>query len=304
MTMTTDKTKMKFRAHDTFYIRKGWLSKGLKNVKQNSEVFISKEVNPMDVLGLGSNMVKALRYWLQATGLTEEPNYGKRFQNLTTLGHLIYKNDKYLEETGTLQLLQYKLVSNYENATSFYFFFNDFNMSEFSRDDFVLQLQKHIKINSSDDVAIRSLNDDFTCIINTYIPKYKTNPTRVSPENNIECPLSELGLVEILNRSKKTYRKATPSAENLNPWIILGVIVDQANGRKEISLNELLNTPCNIGRVFNLDSITMLDVLYRIEKMGEIRINRTAGLDVINILSTRDFNSCVESYYSSIEIGE
>lgn len=302
--MDIDKSKMKFRAHDTFYIRKGWLSKGLKNVNQNGDVFISKEVNPMDVLGLGSNMVKALRYWLQATGLTEEPNYGKRVQSLTNMGQIIYANDKYLEETGTLLLLQYKLASNYENATSFYFFFNDFNMSEFSRDDFVIQLQNHIKINSSDDVAIRSLNDDFTCIMNTYIPKYKSSPTRVSPENNIECPLSELGLIEILNRSKKTFRKATPTADILNPWIVLAVIVDQAKGQREISLNELLNAPCNIGKVFNMDSITMLDALYRIEKMGEIKINRTAGLDVINILSSRDFNSCVESYYSSLIIGE
>ena len=302
--MDIDKSKMKFRAHDTFYVRKGWLSKGLKNVNQNGDVFISKEVNPMDVLGLGSNMVKALRYWLQATGLTEEPNYGKRVQSLTNMGQIIYANDKYLEETGTLLLLQYKLASNYENATSFYFFFNDFNMSEFSRDDFVIQLQNHIKINSPDDVAIRSLNDDFTCIMNTYIPKYKSSPTRVSPENNIECPLSELGLIEILNRSKKTFRKATPTADILNPWIVLAVIVDQAKGQREISLNELLNAPCNIGKVFNMDSITMLDALYRIEKMGEIKINRTAGLDVINILSSRDFNSCVESYYSSLIIGE
>ena len=302
--MGIDKSKMKFRAHDTFYIRKGWLSKGLKNVDRNGEVFISKEDNPMDVLGLGSNMVKALRYWLQATGLTEEPNYGKRVQSLTTMGQIIYANDKYLEETGTLLLLQYKLASNYENATSFHFFFNDFNMSEFSRDDFVIQLQNHIKINSSDDVAIRSLNDDFTCIMNTYIPKYKSSPTRVSPENNIECPLSELGLIEILNRSKKTFRKATPTADILNPWIILAVIVDQAKGQREISLNELLNAPCNIGKIFNMDSITMLDALYRIEKMGEIKINRTAGLDVINILSSRDFNSCIESYYSSLIIGE
>ena len=302
--MDIDKSKMKFRAHDTFYIRKGWLSKGLKNVNQNGDVFISKEVNPMDVLGLGSNMVKALRYWLQATGLTEEPNYGKRVQSLTNMGQIIYANDKYLEETGTLLLLQYKLASNYENATSFYFFFNDFNMSEFSRDDFVIQLQNHIKINSSDDVAIRSLNDDFTCIMNTYIPKYKSSPTRVSPENNIECPLSELGLIEILNRSKKTFRKATPTADILNPWIVLAVIVDQAKGQREISLNELLNAPCNIGKVFNMDSITMLDALYRIEKMGEIKMNRTAGVDVINILSSRDFNSCVESYYSSLIIGE
>ena len=51
---------MKFRAHDTFFIRKGWLSKGMKCVNARGDVFVSKDENPMDVLGIGANMVKAL----------------------------------------------------------------------------------------------------------------------------------------------------------------------------------------------------------------------------------------------------
>ena len=53
---------MKFRAHETFFIRKGWLSKGMKHVQNRPDVFVSKKENPMDVLGIGSNMVKSLRY--------------------------------------------------------------------------------------------------------------------------------------------------------------------------------------------------------------------------------------------------
>ena len=63
---------MKFRAHDTFFIRKGWLSKGMERVVAKEDLFVDKNENPMDVLGIGSNMVKALRYWLQAVGLTKE----------------------------------------------------------------------------------------------------------------------------------------------------------------------------------------------------------------------------------------
>ena len=53
---------MKFRAHDTFFIRKGWLSKGMRCVAKKPDVFIAHDENPMDVLGIGANMVKALRY--------------------------------------------------------------------------------------------------------------------------------------------------------------------------------------------------------------------------------------------------
>ncbi len=293
---------MKFRAHDTFFIRKGWLSKGMRCVIQKQDVFIARDENPMDILGIGANMVKALRYWLQVVGLTSEPNKGKRIQKLTDLGKLIHKYDTYIEELGTLCLLQYQLASQKEEATAWYFFFNEFSMSEFSREDFVGALQKYVKMTSSDtDYALRSLNDDFQCIINTYLPRYKSNPTKVSPESNIDCPFGELGLVDIHNKRKKTYKKSIPSSSVLNPYVIFSVIIDNAKERKEIGLNELLFAPCNIGKVFNLDSITMLDILHKIERLGLIQINRTAGLDVILIKNELTFLDCVELYYASID---
>lgn len=292
---------MKFRAHDTFFIRKGWLSKGMKYVNIKGDIFISKTENPMDVFGIGANMVKALRYWLQAVGLTKEPSTGRKIQHLTDFGKKVFDNDRFIEESGTLYLLQYELACNQEDATAWYFFFNEFNMSEFSRDDFVAALQRYIKmIDPSEDVAIRSLNDDFTCIVNTYVPRFKTNPSRVNPESNIDCPLGELGLVDILSKEKKTYRKAIPMTSTINPWVALAVIQHQAQDKTEISLNELLTAPKNIGRVFNLDAITMLDILYKIEQLGEIKINRTAGLDVININRKRTFEECVDYYYASL----
>ena len=292
---------MKFRAHDTFFIRKGWLSKGMKFVHSKPDVFVAKDENPMDVLGIGANMVKALRYWLQAVGLTEEPNSGKRVQTFTPLGQSVFTNDRYIEELGTLYLLHYRLSSNKTDATAWYYFFNEFTMSEFSRDDFVEFLQRRIRMEDSDAaVAIRSLNDDFSCIINTYLPRYKTSPNRVAPESNIDCPFGELGLIDILSKEKKTYRKAIPVASTISPWVALAIIVDQAGESKEISLNELLTAPCNIGKTLNLDAISMLDVLYQIERIGKIKINRTAGLDVIHILEGLTFQDCVDAYYQSI----
>ena len=295
---------MKFRAHDTFFIRKGWLSKGMKYVEQSQDVFISKEDNPMDVLGIGANMVKALRYWLQAVGLTEEPNKGKRVQSFTVLGKSIFENDRYIEELGTLYLLHYKLATNKEEATAWYYFFNEFSMSEFSKEDFVTALHNYIAMSGESEdkgnKAIRSLSDDFACIINTYLSRYKLHQNKIAPENNIDCPLGELGLLDILNREKRTYKKSVPAVSTFDPWVVLAVIVDKAGERSEIGLNELLMAPCNIGRVFNLDAITMLELLRKVEKTGEIKIIRTAGLDIIRINEQRTFQECVDVYYGRI----
>ena len=291
---------MKFRAHETFFIRKGWLSKGMKAIKNDPNVFISKERNPMDTLGIGSNMVKSMRFWLQAVGITEELRKGKRSQIFTPLGEKIYQHDRYIEEVGTLYLLQYRLASQDELATAWYFFFNIFNITEFTKDDFVSALNGYA-IDGGEDAALRSLTDDFNCIIGTYVPRYKTNPGKVSAENNIDCPLGELGLIDIVDKTKKIYRKVTPLAESIDPWIILAVIMDQAGNTTEVGLNELLTSAKNIGKVFNLDVITMIDVLHEAEKTGAIKIIRTAGLDIIRIEQKYTFDECVDNYYESIE---
>lgn len=296
---------MKFRAHDTFFIRKGWLSKGMERVVGKPDLFVDKEENPMDILGIGANMVKALRYWLQAVGLTSEPVSGRRIQALTDFGQRVYAHDRYIEELGTLYLLQYQLAKQKEEATAWYFFFNIFNMSEFTKEEFVQEMQNYILMSDEDgSVALRSLNDDFACIINTYLPRYKTNPDKISPENNIDCPFGELGIVDIANKKRKTFKKSIPAAKTFNPWVVLSVIEDQADGREEIGLNELLTSPCNIGKVFNLDAITMLDILHDIENIGMLKIIRTAGLDVIHLSKRMTFIECVDHYYESISEGE
>lgn len=247
-------------------------------------------------------MVKALRYWLQAVGLTQEPINGKRAQSFTDFGELVYTYDPYLEDTGTLWLLQYRLASNENEATAWYFFFNEFSMREFTRDNFVTALKNYIAMqDDATEIATRSLEDDFQCIIGTYLPRHRDDDKKISPENNIVCPFNELGLVDILNKRQKIFRKSIPLAGSLNPWIVLAVIVDNAAGRKEITLAELLRSPRNIGRVFNLDSIAMLNALYDVERLGLIKISRTAGMDVVLIRRELTFLECVKNFYVSID---
>jgi len=291
---------MKFRAHDTFFIRKGWLYKGMKNVVADPTVFMGVNGNPMDILGIGANMVKALRYWLQAVGLTSEPlEKGRRVQKLTPLGKVIFECDKYIEEMGTLWLLHYQLASNADDATAWYYFFNEFKLSEFTRDDFVVQLNNYIRMNENE-VSERSLDDDFNCIVNTYVPRIKSNPAKVHPESNIDCPLGELGLIDIVSKKNRLYKKCTPKKDTLHPLILLAVILDNANGEKEIKISAIQNDKTNAGKIFNLDIITLVNLLNKLELLGHIKVIRTAGLDVIKIEGDMDYIGCVREYYRAI----
>jgi hypothetical protein len=300
---------VKFRAHETFFIRRGWLSKGIKNVIRDPTVFINRDSNPMDTLGIGANMVKALRYWLQAVGLTKEQQAGKHTQMLTILGKVINENDPYIEELGTLWLLHYQLATNKKEATAWYFFFNEFRPTEFTREDFLTQAENYLR-DLGETVAERSIEDDYNCIINTYIPRIKLNPKKFDPEDNIDCPLGELGLIDIVNKKDKVYRKSTPKKDTFPPLIMLAVILDQyeqtnhdwqhCKKKREVRISEIQTNVCNVGKVFNLDIISLTGLLYKLELLGFIKVVRTAGLDVIRIDTDFDYHECIDEYYRSI----
>ncbi len=299
---------MKYRGHETFSIRKNWLAKGIQSVAENPSIFTDKTQNPMDALGIGRNMVLSLRYWLKAVGLTEEKrnSESKKTETIfTEFGKIVAENDKLCEEAGTLWLLHYFLATNFENATSWYFFFNEFNLSEFSKDDFMLALQNFARINGGQ-TALRSLEDDFECITNTYISRFKTS-SEIDPEDNIECPFTELGLLDFVDKNKKLYRKIIPPKQNIPPLIFLAVLYREVpkivrnDNTFELPLSTVQNEKCFPGKIFNLDTITLMDILSELENKNLVKVVRTAGLDVVQISTEKNFLSCVNDYYAELK---
>ena len=98
-------SNLKFSGHDTFHCRQQWLLKGIELI-DNEELngFHDLEGAILN-LGVGKNMVLSIQYWLRAFGLIDEE------KNLTKIAELIFSEkkgyDRYLEDEGTLWLLQY-----------------------------------------------------------------------------------------------------------------------------------------------------------------------------------------------------
>ena len=302
--------KMKFKAHQTFAIRKGWLGKGLRGVRDVSPTLLmpSSSREAMDELGLGANQVVALRYWLQTLGLIERVRRNRE-HTLTNIGNLILENDPYTDEVGTLWALHCNLVSAQADAASWFFFFNEFKMNVFGKDDFTHAIERYIfSNNEKTKVALTSLESDFNCILNTYIPHNRISGKVISPESVIDCPLGELGLLDVDDSSRKTYRKKPANPSTLPALFLLYAICptsnQMANGfeaAREIRLDTLLDGPCMPGRVFNLDSVALLNKLYELESDGLVRINRTAGLDVVRLVDPKlTKEECLTNYYRMI----
>lgn len=310
MTTVDAKIKPKWRAHETFFIRKGWLSKGMQAVADKDDIFVDRSVNQMDELGIGSNMVKSLRYWLQATGVTSEApdknRRGKRVQTLTDLGQLVFDHDLFLEDIGTLWVLHYELVNKKEFVPSWYFIFNELKMKSFTQDDFVRLIDNYsINVLGAEKApAARLSTDDFNCILGTYISKGSLQVARVSPESNIDCPFGELELLGVDSLKDKTYRKKPASLNLLPDYVVLYAILRYREAKRSdgsaLSLEELLNAPASPGKAFNLDTFLMLEVLRRLEGRGLLRVVRTAGLDEVRLESDMTPIECLSEHYKEV----
>ena len=64
----TEKNKYRFKGHESFILREGWLNKGLFEIEKDAKVF--SENYGADELGVGPNMAKSIRYWLKTMNLT------------------------------------------------------------------------------------------------------------------------------------------------------------------------------------------------------------------------------------------
>ena len=136
--------KIKMKGHESFSIREGWLTKGLFEVASNPKVFSEKDQT--DIFGIGTNMVKSLKYWLQATKLIEESK--KNEYKLSDLGRLIFDNDKYFEKKLTLYLIHLNLVMNTDNAFIWNIFFNKCHFKSFSKKDLFEQISELLEVDN------------------------------------------------------------------------------------------------------------------------------------------------------------
>lgn len=299
---------MYFAKHETFYIRDGWLLKGIQALQEDPNIFLADDA--MERLGLGKNMVRALRYWMQATGLTVETFSDRtKAQELTPFGELVYRHDRYQERDGTLWLLHYALISTAEFATTWYWFFNLYAPVDFTRRDFLDRLAGWTNTKADEigkAISPRSLEKDFDCLIRTYLVSDKNR----SPEDSLESPLVDLGLLsvtELADEDKgriKRYRLEQGNPHSISPLIFLHVLLDrqeknQRSGR-QVELSLALREVANVGRVFNIGYVALEQMLMRLEDRYpdyKVILDRAGGLDILTLPDVSALQ-VLEAYYT------
>jgi hypothetical protein len=166
--MKLNQKKATFGRHETFPLRYGWLTKGFDAAKQSPDIFTQPE-KAMVVLGVGRNMVNAIQYWLQVTGIV---TFSEGEATLTSLGEALVgdEGDPYLEDEATLWIIHWLIASNAESATGFYWFFNRFAMPRFQDQEPLQSLSEFVEHELKARRAQSTLKSDISTLLRMYAP--------------------------------------------------------------------------------------------------------------------------------------
>ncbi len=295
-----------FSGHETFPFRYPWLKKGVDAVRDDGDVF--QRDNAITTLGVGKNMVRAIRHWCLATGLIGEVEFMGRGGSLTpsTLGEKVLGDrglDPYLEDPATLWLVHWQIASNQARATTWHWTFSHFHETEFTRELLASALLKWTQTLtvSGKKVAESSVRRDVEVFLRTYVASRRGRESLA--EDSLDCPLVELGLIR-LAADGQTYHFQRGPQEGLPDGILLYATLcfwrDVANASQTLSLHDLSRQPGSPGRLFKIDESSLIERCEQFERWtnGDIAYHETAGLRQLYRKSTLDPLEILEEAYA------
>lgn len=286
--MAEKTNKIRLQGHEKFFLRDGWLNKGITIIEDNPKVFLGKD-GP-DVFGIGSNMVKSLRYWLKAFGIIEEKAGVGAY--LTEIGKKIKKYDKYFEDDFTLWVLHSNIAKNVSEATTWYMFFNMCDIEEFTKEEIEFYIGREItKYVMGESYSQNSLKNDVDMLLNMY----SKEKGKVDPEEKNVSPMVSLQLIK---KSNSGYVKSQPDRRMISEWSVLFELAHLLTGRESISIDDASTGKGSISAIYHLSRVTINEMFDKLDALGYIKVDRTAGLDMIYKVKDISPEDVVEEYYS------
>ena len=270
-----------FARHETFHPRYGWFRKAYAHVAANPRAFFGDDA-PVRI-GVGKNMVRAIRFWgLAAKLVAEDPRSPTpRSPELMTtpLGDALFGQggwDEYMEDPGTLWLLHWLLLAPPCHLPIWWLAFNDFHAVEFTENDLQAAVDTQL------DLAAEwrkphpsSIKKDVGALLRTYAPPDRRR--RVAIDDILDCPLRELDLI---NRSPGhgRYRFTVGTKITLPSEVLAYSVLDYLNrigiSGTTVTVSRLALSPGSPGKAFNLTESETLTGLER-------TVERTSGLDLV-----------------------
>lgn len=262
----------KFKKNETFRIRDGWIEKALNVINDNNGVNIFQKNDGIGYLGVGSNMVKAIKYWLTASNLI-----GGKNNELTNLGRILLKYDPYLEDIFSLWFIHYQIATNVEECAVISTLFNEYPWNYIERNQAISFLTDYFNNNSEKEINVSSMIND----LNVFFSSYSSDEFVVdnTPEDNMLCPLCNLGLLEEIGHNH--YKKKCPPYYQLNSLVVYYSLLKAYEEYESFSIDDALDIKNGPGKLFNIPRNSFVNYLNELSARKLLIVNTTAGLNMV-----------------------
>lgn len=307
MIIDTDRISASFARHETFHPRYGWLRKAYEAASLGPETF-SRDDATVE-LGVGKNMVNAIRYWGLAFDLLDEvrlPGRGRTSSYVpSALADALFDDagwDPYLEDPASLWLLHWRLLRPRCLAPVWWLAFNVFEPAQFDEEHLLHEVEQHVASTSEwTRIVPASVKKDVDCVLRMYAAARARG--RDAFEDVLDCPFRELGLLEPVPEEPRSYRWVYGAKPTLAPEIVAHTAVDYAfseAGGSTVSLTTLATAVGGPGRAFKLPEAALYESLSAAaEHVAGIRVVSPAGIRQLVIVSDDERlpTQILESYY-------
>lgn len=271
-----------FARHETFHPRYGWFRKAYRSVAEDPHVFDSADA-PVRI-GVGKNMVRAIRFWGLAAGLIEpdsESRLRRKPIERTSFGDRLFADagwDPWMEDPGTLWLLHWRLLATPCQLPVWWLAFNEFHPIEFTDDDLEEAVAAQLEANAGWKTPHRSsVRKDVSALLRTYAPQERTK--RTSIDDVLDCPLRELNLVRRATAPGR-YRFILGTKPTLPSEVATAAALEYAAetvvGSKSIAVSRLAQDPGSPGKAFKLNETELLAALEPMVRRRK-RLQLTSG---------------------------
>jgi hypothetical protein len=270
-----------FARHDTFAPRYGWLKKGFDLALHNPRVFTRADA-PV-ILGVGKNMVRAIRYWCHAFGVLEAATdeSGQTVAQPTAFGLNLLADgghDPFLENPASLWLLHWRLLNRRELATAWYYTFFLFGKTEFTLPALQHAMQVYVARTFPEaKYSPSSYEKDASCLTRMYA--FQETGSRPN-EESFHSPFTELGLIRRTLHGGFTFsigpKLSLPDEVIASACLEFAASVSEA---RTMVLSRLIHEPGSPGMAFKLTESAVYAALETIASRGTgITVSEAAGV--------------------------
>lgn len=262
--------------HGAFPCRHAWLPRAYQALDEKDDA-LADHVEAMIALGLGKNMIIALRFWIDVMRIAE-PLDGGRFA-LTPFARTVLDpkdgSDPYLEDIRTQWLLHWNLASHVKAPVlAWNFLLYRWHLPEICRSEVVNALiaETARRPRPLSPVTVEQHVDIF---LHSYVPPKRRAATAV--EDGLDCPLVDLDLVQEIGelrlgaagRPEATYafrRERKPEiTDALFAYCLHDFWTTRHPGEQTLTFRDIAVAEGSLGQAFKLPEDDLRERLERLE---------------------------------------